>query len=52
MTNYVVTLYASATALETALEAVETSVTGTVIPYKEGSVAKFAYVTPAMNKVS
>jgi|LAHU01.1.fsa_nt_gb hypothetical protein len=53
MTNYEVTVYASASALETAFEAgVATTTTGTIIPYKEGSLAKFLWVTPAPNKVS
>jgi hypothetical protein len=53
MTYYAVTVYSSASALETAFEAsVETSVTGAIIPYKEGSLAKFLWVTPAPNKTS
>lgn len=53
MTYYTVTVYSSATALETAFEStVETTTTGTIIPYKEGSLAKFLWVTPAPNKVS
>lgn len=54
MTNYYsVTAYSSASALKTALELVDSdTVTFTIVPYKEGSLAKFLYITPASNKVS
>ena len=49
MTNYVGTIYSTPAAAETAIEALETSVSFDLIPYKEGCKAKFLMISPAPN---
>jgi hypothetical protein len=49
MTKYAVTIYDNWQDLEEALEDVATTVTYTVIPYKENCDTKYMYITPAVN---
>jgi hypothetical protein len=52
MTNYVVETYATAALCEAAVEAIATSSTFLVVPYKEGPTTNFMLITPAPNKTT
>ena len=47
MTNYAVTFYSTPAAAETAIEALETTASFEVIPYRVGCTPMFVLVTPA-----
>jgi hypothetical protein len=49
MTNYAISTYTTAAALHTAIEALATTVTFDIIPYRVGCTTHFMLSTPAGN---